>query len=89
MLSGFIPKLGANIVQSDRTEAISQYQNTLGADINWMAIGIIGGGIVFALILLKAMNSDQKRTNKKNKNVKMYKIRKHDDETRTDKLNGD
>lgn len=88
MLTGFIPTLDT-VIQSDRTEAISQYQNTIGAEINWLAIGVIGGGIVFFLLILAGLNSDQKRGNKKKKNVKMYKIQKHDDETRTDKLKDD
>lgn len=88
MLTGFIPTLDT-VVQSDRTEAISQYQNTLGAEINWVAMGAIGGGIVFLILVLVGLNSDQKRGGKKKKNVKMYKIHKHDDETRTDKLKDD
>lgn len=88
MLASFIPTLGT-VVQSDRTEAISQYQNTLGAEINWVALGVIGGGIVVAIIVLAIVNSDQKRSNKKNQNVKKYKILRHDDETRTDKLKDD
>lgn len=88
MLTGFIPTLDT-VVQSDRTEAISQYQNTIGADINWVAMGVIGGGIVILVLVLFGLNSDQKRGNKKKKNVKMYKIHKHDDDSRTDKLKDD
>ncbi|WP_108124660.1 hypothetical protein [Saccharospirillum mangrovi] len=88
MLTSFIPTLDT-VLQSDRTEAISQYQNTIGAEINWVALGFIGGGIVVAIIVLFGINSDQKRSIKKSQTVKKYKILRHDDDSRTDKLKDD